>query len=213
MNFYQFQLNRYRNLIIQFKLVAIFILLTLPAIAFLVWIRPDSNITFHLGLYFIGWLTWTFGEYMVHRFWQHGSHGQNRHFIITMHYHHHSHPHELKISNKTRMILCLSFLSMLSISILLNNFFSIITGLVFGFMFYACMHVILHKRWSASIFPRLHRYHIFHHCKYPNHCHGISVAWWDLLFRTTPPEDKIIAEKVKSFYYAENTLNNVKSAS
>ena len=203
MTYYQFMLNRYQNFSLQVKYIVGYILLLCPVIMAIAFVRNEMPFVFHLVCYFIGWLTWTFVEYILHRFWQHGEHSNRDHNSIKLHQNHHAHPNEIKITTGHRLLLAIFCIVMFGLSVLFNNFFSILTGVVFGFTGYTFMHWLLHRRWTAIVFPRLHRFHIYHHCKYPNHCHGISVPWWDILFNTIPPMNKEITEKVKSFFYGK----------
>ena len=62
------------------------------------------------------------------------------------------------------------------------------------------MHQFIHLKLAQKIFRKLVRYHIYHHCKYPNSCFGISVPWWDDLFNTVPPAPKI-TQRIIDFYF------------
>ena len=44
-------------------------------------------------------------------------------------------------------------------------------------------------------------YPIYHHCKYPDKCFGISATWWDDILGTAPPNKGIISQKVIDFYF------------
>jgi hypothetical protein len=202
MTYYLFMQDRLEKKIVQAKYIFTYILLITPVLLTVSFIKNAMPLAFHLLCYFIGWLTWTFTEYMLHRFWHHGDHNHESHFVKS-HHEHHTHPGEIKISGLHRLLLVVVCIGMLIISVVLNSFFSIFAGFVIGICGYTFMHWLLHRNWSASLFPRLHQFHIYHHCKYPNLCHGISVPWWDILFKTTPPTGKQISQKVKQFYYGK----------
>ena len=202
MTYYAFMQEQFEKKILPAKYIFIYIMLISPVVVTISFIKNELPVVFHLMAYFIGWLTWTFTEYMMHRFWHHGNHNSKNRFISS-HQYHHTHPNEIRITGLHRLMLALVCVAIIAASIFFNNFFSILAGFVIGVSGYTFMHWFLHRRWAATIFPRLHRFHIYHHCKYPNHCHGVSVTWWDILFKTTPPVDKEISQKVKQFYYGK----------
>ena len=65
------------------------------------------------------------------------------------------------------------------------------------------MHVILHRKWAKTLFPRLLQNHILHHCKFTNKCFGVTVIWWDIIFATKAPRNYQISEKVISYYFGD----------
>lgn len=213
MTYYQFFQDRLQTQMTRLRYIGfylVFLALLMFAISF---IRENNFWWFHGSLFIGGWLTWTYGEYIVHRFWQHGK-GVNKNLpSIKVHHHHHKHPNDIRITSKQRMLTGLVFLATAGLSLWLNNYFTLVSGIVFGGMYYTYMHVFLHQQWSKYLFPRLHRFHLYHHCKYPDHCHGISVIWWDLLFNTNPPEEKTIPERIRKFYYRTRSISPLKSAS
>ena len=203
MNYYSFMILRYQKTADKINCILGFLsILTLSALVIII-IKPAAPWVAQLCLLFTGWLSWTFIEYMLHRFRDHGHDGHTKSKTVQMHHHHHTHPTEIRVSGRQRTILLFLSMASLGISFILQNYFAFIAGLICGFTWFIFMHYVLHQKWSVKVFPRLHRYHIYHHCKYPNHCHGISVPWWDILFNTTPPAKKEITEKIKSFYYVK----------
>ncbi len=200
MNFYYFMRHRYAEYSSQFYCYCIY---CLPAtMLFIVsWYTKTQPVIFQTILFFWGWLTWTFVEYISHRFWMHSKPRMRQQKDFGNHQHHHSHPTEIRITGRQRFLLLIGILVMLTVSVLLQNYFIVAAGFYSGFVCYTFMHVILHKKWSAKIFPRLHQYHIYHHCKYPNRCFGICVTWWDVVFGTDPPKTARISDRIKSFYF------------
>lgn len=203
MNYYSFMILRYKKAMQPVRCVAAFLSILIPLLLFLIISRSYSSSFFLAGLLFTGWFTWTFTEYMLHRFGHHEQGREKPNASQKLHQYHHTHPTEIKVTLMQRIL----FFSISSVSLWLsfrlNNYFSLISGFVIGITMFFFMHYILHQKWSIKIFPRLHRFHIYHHCKFPDRCHGISVAWWDILFKTTPPEVKKISEKISVFYYGK----------
>lgn len=185
------------------RCVTSFLSILIPLLLFIIISRPYSSWFFQAGLLFTGWFSWTFAEYMLHRFGHHEQGREKLNASQQLHQYHHTHPKEIRVTLLQRVFFfCISAAS-LWLSFRFNNYFSLISGFVCGITTFFVMHYLLHQKWSLKIFPRLHRFHIHHHCKYTDRCHGISVPWWDILFKTTPPEDKKITEKVTAFYYGK----------
>jgi sterol desaturase/sphingolipid hydroxylase (fatty acid hydroxylase superfamily) len=174
----------------------LFFLLLAPAV-----LIKTNRVYFHLLLLFNGWLTWTFTEYCQHRFHSHAVATRHQNGLITLHQYHHHHPTDIKISPLLRMTLFTLSVLFICLAIRLNNYFTLFAGYFLGFTGYTFMHWFLHIKVSARIFPVLHRFHIHHHCKYPDHCFGVSVPWWDQLFKTVPQKDAVISDRILTFYY------------
>lgn len=156
---------------------------------------------FHAGLFSIGWISWTYTEYFFHRFIMHETGKKTKIGILLNHSHHHHDPHDIRVSGTHRLLMVIGSMILVSLAILLNNYFTLFCGYFFGFTFYSMLHLFLHYQWSAKVFPQLHRFHIHHHCKHPDKCFGVTVTWWDHLFGTVPMFNTEISGKVLAFYY------------
>lgn len=155
-------------------------------------------------LFFLGWFSWTFLEYMCHRFLWHSKQGNkaNSHSDTFNHQYHHQHPTEIKMPVLSRYVLVAGGLSLVFVSIWIHNCFTVLVGFVCGFTIYRFTHLLLHKKFMQKVFPKKVRYHIYHHCKYPDKCFGITVTWWDDIFGTVPTK-KEISPRVIDFYFGE----------
>jgi sterol desaturase/sphingolipid hydroxylase (fatty acid hydroxylase superfamily) len=202
MNFYYFMRLRFSNYAKQFYCYC-----TYGVAASLLFILSQYTKTqpviFQLILFFWGWLTWTFIEYISHRFWMHSKGRMKQNKDFANHQYHHSHPTEIKISATHRVLMLIGLITMIFVSTFVNNYLFVVTGIYSGFVCYTFMHVILHEKWSAKVFRRLHEYHIYHHCKYPNRCFGVSVVWWDVIFGTTPPAHAKLSQRIIDFYFGK----------
>ena len=198
MYFYYFFQKRYRNACQQAECITGFLLFILPILSFTVVIRSSSSIFFHGLLFFTGWCTWTFVEYILHRFWMHDKDSNSA--MAQTHHHHHTHPTEIVVTNLHRLALISVFVMLVLVGAYLNDYFTFLVGLFFGVTGYFLMHRFLHLKLAQQVFKRLVRYHIYHHCKYPNTCFGISVPWWDDLFKTVPSTPRI-TQRIIDFYF------------
>src|SRR4030095_5919480 len=149
---------------------AVFLFLLSPVIYFIIKIENGNAIAFHGLLFSIGFITYTFIEYIAHRFWMHGKEEKHPGKSLERHLHHHRHPTELKITSAMRNRLLLGCILLIALSCWLNNYFTLFAGFYSGFVYYCYMHVFLHKPWAKKVFPALQTSHIHHHCKYPNRC-------------------------------------------
>ena len=163
-------------------------------------------------LFFLGWFSWTFLEYMFHRFiWHSKSSNPNDKKVnkndsqndTFSHLYHHQHPTEIRMNNVTRSLLVAGSIVLDFISIWIYNCITILVGFVCGFTTYNLTHFFLHKKLVQKIFPKKVRYHIYHHCKYSDKCFGISVTWWDDLFGTAPTQKNVLQSGVIDFYFGE----------
>jgi len=182
----------------------IFIVLILPLAAMIFTAYYFSSVLLGLLLWFAGWFTWTFTEYMLHRFRYHET-GKRKGKLSTLHQFHHSHPREIRITGWQRTGLGLvSILSLLA-AIRLGAWLFYFSGFICGSAMYFFMHYIIHQQWSLRLFPVLHRNHIYHHCISKKQGHGISISWWDRIFHTFPAEPEKISERIKRVYYKGST--------
>lgn len=175
-----------------------FLVLSVPVITMILFVRQDLGKIFNFLLWGYGWFTWTFVEYMLHRFWMHSRKVDSS--IASTHHHHHTHPTEIAVTSLHRRILLLLLLPVTLTAFHFENYFSFFAGVFAGIGGYFWIHRLLHHRLARLILKKQLRYHIYHHCKYPKACYGISVPWWDDLFGTVPPNPKI-AQHTIDFYF------------
>lgn len=191
--------QHYQHHLQQLKCIAVFMSLLLPLLVAIHYCKSYSTWLFQALLLLTGWLCWTFIEYILHRFWMHRKGASEESRLVQSHHHHHTHPTEIRVTFLHRLLM-LVILAVLSwVALYLQNYFTFFTGLCFGVAGYITMHKVIHQAWAAKVFRRLFRYHIYHHCKYPNTCFGISVPWWDDLFHSVPKNPQI-TDRIVAFY-------------
>jgi hypothetical protein len=189
-----------------FVFLLVFILLLLMS----VFLKYYNLVIFHLSLFFTGWVGWTFSEYMTHRYLMYAAKKEN--WIIDFnHTYHHTHPTNIKISGTQRRFLLVGCIILLILCIWMNNYFTLAAGFLCGFPGYTLMHFFLHQKNAQIFFGKLVKYHIYHHCKYPDKCFGISVTWWDDIFGTIPVNPGVINDRIMDFYFMHESekLNNL----
>src|SRR5215217_2000850 len=97
MNYYHAILMRFRHYQQQLKSMLVFSGILFPMFAAIIWSRQHVEILFHALLLAMGWLTYTFIEYMLNRFWQHQRDANQNRIILQVHLNHHLHPTEFRI--------------------------------------------------------------------------------------------------------------------
>jgi sterol desaturase/sphingolipid hydroxylase (fatty acid hydroxylase superfamily) len=181
--------------------IFVFCLLLLPLVSAGLLLYAGNRFVFHTLLFFTGWFIWTFIEYMAHRFWMHSTKGFSGPGSDSRHQHHHVHPTDIKITSSNRFMLTLIGIILILLSTWLNDYFTVFTGFYMGFAGYCFMHYFLHQRWAQYVFKNLQRFHLYHHCKYPNRCFGVSVTWWDRFLNTRPPAGASLSQRTIDFFF------------
>jgi len=202
MNTHHLKLKTFERFKSQLKCIAIFFLI-MVSYGTASFFATANVWAIGVELFVGGWLFWTFIEYIVHRFWMHDTPVQSAKAVADYHMVHHRQPTEMDITTLHRFLVWGLVAALLILSIYFTIYLMPLAGFVFGFTCYTNMHWVLHQSWSLKIFPRLHRFHLYHHCKYPNSCYGVTVLWWDLLFKTTPPNEPVLLKRVTDFYFGK----------
>jgi sterol desaturase/sphingolipid hydroxylase (fatty acid hydroxylase superfamily) len=185
--------------------------LYLPIIFFMLYhahFRLDFNLGRIVSLFLIGMFSWTFVEYIMHRFLFHMSPNTERGKRISyvMHGNHHHYPRDRQrlfmppVPSLTlaSIIFLLTYLSM---GIYAFMFFP---GFVLGYLMYGTMHYAIHA-WNPPFkwMKPLWRNHHLHHYKNDHQGFGVSTTIWDRVFGTMfdlkkEKEDK---EKVRELMF------------
>jgi sterol desaturase/sphingolipid hydroxylase (fatty acid hydroxylase superfamily) len=155
------------------------------------------NVFLFLALFILGIISWTFAEYMLHRFVFHWVNDskiiQRFHFI--MHGSHHQFPRD-----KARLLMP-PVPGLLMASLLFGLFYSVfyviqIPELCFGFfpgffsgyLLYSFVHRAIHVKRPPKRFKHIWLHHNIHHYKHPDKAFGVSNTFWDKVFGTMPPK-------------------------
>jgi len=180
-------------------LVCIVIIIPLITVAFL--LRSNHILLFHFLLFCTGWIVWTWVEYNYHRFVLHTKTGGWKTSTSQTHRHHHTDPAQFETTLLHRVLLFIFSCVFIYIAYQLNNYFTLFSGLFWGWTAFCYIHYLLHIKWTKNYIPRHHEFHIAHHCKYTDKCFGVSVMWWDVLFGTVPKKNIPAGNKILNFYY------------
>lgn len=142
-----------------------------------------------IGLFFLGWIFFSWVEYQVHRRVFHlPTHTpQRQKFQYTVHGVHHHHP---KDKDRLAMPPVLSVLIATILLFILKLFigdyvFAFLPGFLVGYAFYLLIHYIVHiHRPPKNIFKHLWINHSIHHYKDGEMVFGVSTPLWDYIYGT-----------------------------
>jgi dihydroceramide fatty acyl 2-hydroxylase len=175
-----------------------------PATVFVVWIpfavlfvarsalRHDLGILGIVATFLGGLFTWTFAEYVLHRWVFHWTNetpwGKRVHFLL--HGVHHQCPNDrdrLVMPLLTSVPLAVIFYSLFYFTMgraIAEPFFA---GFVLGYLFYDGTHYFVHHFTPTSRWGKfLRRHHLTHHFADHDGGFGVSSPLWDHVFRTLP---------------------------
>ena len=146
---------------------------------------------------FIGWFTWTFVEYMLHRFvfHYHPKTEKLKKVFFVMHGVHHAQP-----MCKTRLVMppalsvplavvfyglfYLIFVTWLGAE---NWLYPLLTGFAAGYLIYDLTHYnIHHSKIKQGIFFAIRKHHLRHHGRCDFMRFGVTFPLWDYVFGTMP---------------------------
>lgn len=159
-------------------------------------------------LFLAGSLSWTFFEYIMHRFLFHymAESERARKFIYVMHGNHHHYPRDKErlFMPPVPSLILASAIFAIQYLILGNLTFVFFPGFIIGYLMYGTMHYAIHAwnppfRWLKPLW----RNHHLHHYKDEGKGYGVSTTLWDHVFGTMfdVKKEKEDKEKVKSLMF------------
>lgn len=167
------------------------------AIAQFVAVFQSGAISVAIGaaLMLFGAFSWTFIEYLLHRFAFHSSskHPLMKPFNSTLHLWHHQKPTALEYVAAPMSLaipvyaIYVGFVYLLSgdrnVSLMIGN------GLALGYLLYEYVHFAAHQHHvKLPGLKYLKRYHLMHHFRDKNNYFGVTSPLWDIVFGTKPSE-------------------------
>ena len=175
-----------------------------PATVFVVWIpvglyflyrsvsRHDLAYLGVLGMFAVGMLTWSFAEYVLHRWVFHWTKdtpfGKRVHFLL--HGVHHEFPSDrdrLVMPLPTSIPLAFIFYGAFFLAMGVTYADPFFAGFVLGYLFYDGTHYYVHHFRPTSTWGKfLRRHHMTHHFADHHGGFGVSSPLWDHVFRTLP---------------------------
>lgn len=153
------------------------------------WFVP---VAFLLGLFL-----WTFTEYTMHRFVFHfkpRTKWQERLAFLFHGVHHHQPQMKTRLVMPPVVSIPLALIVYTIIWLIFDVLFGLswwvapaFSGLLLGYLLYDLTHYATHHFPMRSGYLKfLKRYHMQHHYKTPDQRYGVTVVWWDRVFKTYP---------------------------
>lgn len=163
------------------------------AVALLYWSIDHKyyNIAETVGIFFLGTLSFTLVEYLIHRFIFHlpPTTELKEKIAYTIHGVHHEFPKDKERLAMPPIVSIVLATALLLIFRLLmgNTAFAFTAGFVVGYAGYLSVHYIVHAfKAPKNMFKILWVHHGIHHYKSPDKAFGVSSPLWDYVFRTMP---------------------------
>jgi sterol desaturase/sphingolipid hydroxylase (fatty acid hydroxylase superfamily) len=167
--------------------------LYIPAIiimSFLYFYEDYGTTWIFFGLFVIGFTLWSIYEYLIHRFVFHYEPKTEfgKKALFTFHGVHHDYPNDsLRLVMPPVVSIPLFFVMFLVFQLLIGYglHFAIYSGFVLGYLFYDVGHYALHHfNFKNKYLQELKKHHLLHHYKDEHHGFGVSMPFWDKIFRT-----------------------------
>lgn len=161
------------------------------ALAYLSFVKfKIDSVTFAV-LFFLGFISWTLGEYLIHRFVFHMNDDKKwKHWIAyTLHGIHHEYPKDKDriVMPPAGALIISSIIFGIFWIILYQYAFAFVPGFLIGYLTYAFVHYAIHAyRPPKNFLKWLWIYHSIHHYKHPDKYFGVSSPIWDYIFKTIP---------------------------
>lgn len=152
------------------------------------------------ALFFVaGFVSWTFAEYMLHRFFFHMKSDSKlvKKIAYTMHGIHHDFPNDY-----TRLFMP-PLPATLFIAVFFTTFyltlgtrvFCFLPGFLLGYLAYAYTHFKTHQIRAPKLLKFIWTHHLKHHYQDEDKAFGVSSPFWDLVFRTLPGKAAVKAKE------------------
>ena len=169
----------------------------IPLIAFLIWkafVTVQMNALTFFAWFLAGLFIWTFTEYILHRFVFHfepsSDWGKQLHFIF--HGVHHDYPNDanrLVMPPSASIPLALGFYFLFDWLLPTGAIFAFFPGFIGGYLGYDMTHYALHHANFKNPFLRkLKQHHMLHHYSDATKGYGVSLSFWDKIFRSDFPK-------------------------
>ncbi len=179
-----------------------------PLLLVFVLMVVNLEIKNSLGLLFLlaGMFTWSFFEYVTHRWVYHKvfKHEKLRWFFETFHLHHHNNLTDYRVLNAGLFLIYpLTSFFWLAVFLLSSNaaiasWFGI--GALIYYFFYENVHYqIHHKVHKGGYMSFIQKFHLYHHYKRWNKNFGNTITFWDRLLGTYDPSYKqfVLTDEMK----------------
>jgi sterol desaturase/sphingolipid hydroxylase (fatty acid hydroxylase superfamily) len=144
-------------------------------------------------LFFVGWVTFTWVEYQVHRHVFHMSayNQWRKNFQYVVHGVHHEYPKDKdRLAMPPLLSITIATILLILLKLILGDYvFAFLPGFLVGYAFYLLVHYVVHVYAPPHNFLKvLWKNHSIHHYKDDNMLFGVSSPLWDHIYGTMPKQ-------------------------
>jgi len=144
----------------------------------------DSPAAALAGAALVGWLSWSFVEYLIHGILSH----RFRTPVSPLHWGHHRTPAAVFTSPAAWLPTALAVFGLAAWIAGIATAAAFMAGLLAGFARYEYIHWRIHFREARTKRQaKLRSHHLAHHLVNFRAYHGVTTRFWDHVFRTLPP--------------------------
>jgi len=152
-------------------------------------VNSSLPLSLSILLFFLGWITFTWVEYQVHRHVFHLplTSMARKKFQYTMHGVHHHHPKDKdRLAMPPALSILVATIVLFLLKIVLGVYvFAFFPGFLLGYAFYLLIHYLVHIHHPPkNVFKYLWTNHILHHYKDGKFDFGVSTPLWDYVYGT-----------------------------
>ncbi|MCX2454288.1 sterol desaturase family protein [Pedobacter sp. PLR] len=171
----------------------------IPTVIFLiyyVWSGYHYSIMLMFWIFLSAMFTWTFFEYLVHRFLFHFPAGTKlgKRMVYIFHENHHEFPRDRRrlfmppVPSLIMASVVLLLFCGLSLLVFDSGGYALVffSGFISGYLIYVSIHYAIHAFPPPKYLKVLWRNHHLHHYQQPDKAFGVSSMLWDTLFSTLP---------------------------
>jgi len=179
------------------------LLVFLPVVSYFLYlggINPVVSVQAIVGLFVAGVITWTFTEYILHRYVFHyeprSVFGKRLHFLL--HGIHHDYPNDsLRLVMPPVVSLPLATIFYFLFLLIIGGNFQppFFAGFIVGYLCYDMVHYATHHApFKGKVGLWVKHHHIRHHYQTDDYNYGVSSPLWDFVFGTFREKGRTTAE-------------------
>jgi len=154
-------------------------------------------------IFFLGVVSWTLTEYLLHRFLGHVHKGKN--FFKAEHLQHHAKANYFAPAYKKAamaVMVSVTLVALISLFASMQTAVAFVLGFVMMYFMYEATHARFHRKEPiAKPFIILRKHHFYHHFHNPKMNHGLTTRFWDRVFGTFKRVEQVNVPKQMSMQW------------
>lgn len=160
--------------------------------------QASYSVKLIVGLFLMGFLSWSLAEYLLHRFLYHKIEDATFDSGIQYLFHgiHHEYPNDgtrLVLPWIPSLIIATIFFS--AFYLVMGSYaFLFAPGFMMGYCAYMTVHYTVHKVAPPKRFNFWWKFHNIHHFQQHDRAFGVTSPLWDIVFRTMPENNRRTVE-------------------